>query len=441
MKKAKKILLAVIALFGFVGIINVANAAELKSNFLDNLCVVKEGNKLVVKFDMLKTIDLTGDDPVADLDITVNGSETYGRGKEDINVLKIVPNSTTCSVTEVDGPSAKKQFLVKGMTVANYYTINSNKEAFVKDEDVKVNIDVKAGDYTYESIEYSVKDGKIASIDSGIDRLGEIELEAVNHFHTTSDEYFQFVGEYEEGSYSIYQEVTLSDGIYIGRLISVADYKNKTTAEVIKELDAGVASGEGFEGYVTREDATVSKEAFATIKEKGYIIKMPQYEYVEGEEWVEPTLLYTWTFDGTKMKTTDVDVNLNLAIGNEEKEKNMKSLLPASKDKPLSLTFDHHGNLPEGTTVTVNVAGHYENGDKLVLYYYNGEKLEETSANLDVVDGYVTFVLEHCSEYVLAKEVGNNAQTSNIDVALYMTVAGISVAGIIALIISKKKIA
>ena len=111
----------------------------------------------------------------------------------------------------------------------------------------------------------------------------------------------------------------------------------------------------------------------------------------------------------------------------------------------MVIEFLHHGVLPTGTTVKVNVLGKYNNGDLVTLYYYNEETkaLEMVSKNLEVKDGFVELALEHCSEYVLAKEEekSNNAQTSSMSVTKYASIGVISLIAGIYLVVSKKRTA
>lgn len=154
-------------------------------------------------------------------------------------------------------------------------------------------------------------------------------------------------------------------------------------------------------------------------------------------------LMYSWTFDGAKMTSSDYNIDLKVNVGSSANEAAIKAAIPNTKDTPLYLQFNHHGNLPENTTVKVNVLGTYKDGEVLTLYYYNEEtkKLEEVSSGISVKDGFVEFNLAHCSDYVLVKDnkAPNNAQTSSLDIILYGTVAGISFIGIVGILIANKK--
>ena len=151
---------------------------------------------------------------------------------------------------------------------------------------------------------------------------------------------------------------------------------------------------------------------------------------------------YAWIFDGSKIDTTNFNVSLWITFDSSENLKKIESLIPAGKDNPLFLHFDHHGDLPLGTIVKIRVSDKYKNGEKLFLYYYNEStgKLEEVAKDIEVKDGYVEFGLEHCSDYVLARnDNSNNAQTSSMNITIYMIISLISFIGIISIIVIRKK--
>lgn len=152
---------------------------------------------------------------------------------------------------------------------------------------------------------------------------------------------------------------------------------------------------------------------------------------------------YMWVFDGTVMEHANYDLDLKITIGSSKNDKLIASLLPTTKDTPLHLDFAHHGELPKGTGVIINVDGIYNENDKLSLYYFNEEtkKLEEVDTEILFEDGIVGFELEHCSEYVLVKEnaAPNNAQTSSMNVLLYGGIAAICVGGVVFLSLGFKK--
>lgn len=242
--------------------------------------------------------------------------------------------------------------------------------------------------------------------------------------------------------------------------VNLQDYKSKLTIDLSKAIieETGVIAN--LDEIVTEElvgtgttpeepekvedkvvevtsNNLVSKDLLNEIKTNG--------NKVTYETKKDGKLNYAWTFDGAKMTTNELDVNLELIV-NAEDEVGISKLIPKTQEKPLILDFKHSGVLPVGTKVKVNVADTYKDGDKLTLYYYNEttKKLEEKVTNIEVKDGFVEFSLEHCSTYTLVREntAPNNAYTASMNVYLYSGLAAISLIGIILLVkTSKKKIA
>ena len=188
---------------------------------------------------------------------------------------------------------------------------------------------------------------------------------------------------------------------------------------------------------ITKDNNTVSKDVLNEIKTNG--------NKVTYESKKDDKVSYAWTFDGSKMTTNDLDVNLELIVNAEDKV-GISKLIPKTQEKPIILDFKHSGVLPEGTRVKVNISDTYKDGDKVTLYYYNEttKKLEEKVTNIEIKDGYVEFSLEHCSIYTLARvnTAPNNAYTASMNVYLYIGISIISLIGIGVLIkTGKKKIA
>lgn len=112
-------------------------------------------------------------------------------------------------------------------------------------------------------------------------------------------------------------------------------------------------------------------------------------------------VLYSWTFDGNQMDKT-LKVKSGIIFG-------ALNILDIDRitnhARRVDLSFYHSGELPKGTTVTVYVGNEFENEETLKFYYYNKEtqQMELVLNSLIVKDGFVTFPLEHCSDYVLTK--------------------------------------
>jgi hypothetical protein len=123
-------------------------------------------------------------------------------------------------------------------------------------------------------------------------------------------------------------------------------------------------------------------------------------------------LLYSWSFDGSQMTTTQ-KVKSGIIFG----AMNINEINSVTNfARRVDLTFFHSGELPKGTVVTVYVGNEFKDNEALKFYYYNKvtKQMELKISNLIVDDGYVSFPLEHSSEYILTKAVftyGEEEQT------------------------------
>lgn len=93
----------------------------------------------------------------------------------------------------------------------------------------------------------------------------------------------------------------------------------------------------------------------------------------------------------------------------------------AAEDSEI-IHFRHEGELPGKAEIKVKV-GFDDTGD-MGLYYYNPEtgKFELVNAKVIVKDGYATFEIEHCSDYVLSKV--DLTKTAETETKAAETVAG-----------------
>lgn len=118
------------------------------------------------------------------------------------------------------------------------------------------------------------------------------------------------------------------------------------------------------------------------------------------------SVLYRWSFRGADITDSDVAMSFDVEIGAEKEE--ISDIVPEDVDS-LGLDFSHSGKLPGRADVTVAVGAAFET-DELYLYYYNPEteSLELAAEKIAVVDGYATFPLLHCSNYILTSEMLRN---------------------------------
>ena len=153
----------------------------------------------------------------------------------------------------------------------------------------------------------------------------------------------------------------------------------------------------------------LSKDVFEAAKETG---KDSIFNIVDKNG----KLNYGWSFDGKKIKNTNVDVDLSINA-NTEKAKQIEEKIKQKDIKVLE--FAHHGELPAPATIKMNVSDQYKDGQKLYLNYWDETaKTPSTEIQKDIVvkDGYVEFTIDHCSTYFLStgkvsivkEEINNN---------------------------------
>ncbi len=184
----------------------------------------------------------------------------------------------------------------------------------------------------------------------------------------------------------------------------------------------------------TNEEGTISDAIIKSVKDGKTTASIYSY-----------SAYMTWLLDGTKITDTDKGFNANVRVGDEVDEKTTKKIeaLYGKGDKGLIIDFEHSGALPKGTSVVLYVSD-YDFADQVYnLYYYNEKtgKLELVVNNVkkEVEDGYVTRItvpIEHCSTYTLLP-AKNNAKTGVLNVVLYVSIAMVSVAGLV--FVFKKK--
>ena len=139
-------------------------------------------------------------------------------------------------------------------------------------------------------------------------------------------------------------------------------------------------------------------------------------------------LSYSWSFDKNKI---DDRISLDFNIDFESTKKEEIDNISGDMDK-IYLSFNHHGTLPSNAKIKVNVSSKFKDGDKLYLYYYNETtgNAEFVENNIEVIDGYAEFEINHCSEYFLTGAIVNGATNNpknlnHIIIGLVVVVLGL----------------
>lgn len=125
------------------------------------------------------------------------------------------------------------------------------------------------------------------------------------------------------------------------------------------------------------------------------------------------SFLYSWSFDKDEYKKNEFEFDLGIEFTSDNK-KEINDLIGETIEKKY-VSFSYHGELPSTATIKVPVSDKFKDGEKLILYYYNPEKniIEIIKSDVKVINGNVSFDIEHCSDYFLSKAVVKNAQGTN----------------------------
>ena len=128
---------------------------------------------------------------------------------------------------------------------------------------------------------------------------------------------------------------------------------------------------------------------------------------------IDGKFLYSWSFEKEEFKKHEFEFDLEIGFTSPNKEDIDK--LVDSEIKRKYISFNYHGDLPTTATIKVPVSDKFEEGEKLMLYYYNPDKdvIELIQSNIKVINGNVSFDIEHCSDYFLAKAIVKDAEGTN----------------------------
>lgn len=121
---------------------------------------------------------------------------------------------------------------------------------------------------------------------------------------------------------------------------------------------------------------------------------------------------YSWTFDKKEYNNKGFDFDMGIKF--KSPYQNQINDLISSRMKKEYVSFDYHGDLPSTATIKIPVSK-FEEGKRLNLYYYNDvtNKIETIDTNIKVINGYVTFDIDHCSDYFLTLSIVKEASGKN----------------------------
>ncbi|HHV12462.1 MAG TPA: hypothetical protein GXX75_19490 [Clostridiales bacterium] len=146
--------------------------------------------------------------------------------------------------------------------------------------------------------------------------------------------------------------------------------------------------------------------------------------------------IYSWSFGGSDLANSTkslTDVNLSLSVEKVSNDSNLNKLLNNGDSQEninngVVVRFNHHGELPGQVSVRI-YAGNLMNaqsGSRIYLYYYNSGtgKLEDLPYNSSYAvdaDGYITFQLIHCSDYVLLPKAADSSVVTSLSKQITVT--------------------
>ncbi len=155
-----------------------------------------------------------------------------------------------------------------------------------------------------------------------------------------------------------------------------------------------------------------------------------------------------WIFPSTapaeEMPAPDLNVFLNSVINDAIINANKKYNL----DDAIELKFEHSGQLPTGTSITVDLEGKFAPGTSLLIYHVEADNSLRLVSSNCVVDsnGCVTFAIAECSSYIVdANDISSSVFTksegsNNADnMMLYLVIAVVALLVIVAAFVVVKK--
>ncbi len=203
-------------------------------------------------------------------------------------------------------------------------------------------------------------------------------------------------------------------------IVAITSFTISVQAEAIKELPPYVeVSGVNENIYDVNKKIT-NDEVIVMLKQKN------------------SNLSYSWTFQKSELTSDIIKLNFELDFVSPNQE--VIDKLTSDVEKTY-LSFQHHGSLPSKASIHLYVGNKYKNGQKLYLYYYNDENdtIEYIAHNIKVVDGYIDFEIDHCSDYILTTTIVNSAVNNPKNMNYIIVGMVIVVIGLAAVTVFKTK--
>ncbi len=175
----------------------------------------------------------------------------------------------------------------------------------------------------------------------------------------------------------------------------------------LSDLDDAIAEAKENIVITLRDNDVLTKEHLNKIK------KANKNAYFIRKE--NSKTLYSWMITSRNISNQD-NISMNLSFISSNKAKFEKL---TDYREGIYLNFSYHGNLPKNTILRIFVGDKYSDGDKLNLYYLDGDKnaINYIKQEVQVTNGYAEISIDHCSEYFLTKATisGDNVKVVDND--------------------------
>lgn len=374
-----------------------------------------------------KTITITSDNVVGRLDVSSSNNGIASVSPKNVFIqnpgssgsITITANKvgiTTISVVASDNFATMDEEILAGQTKTITITVKEKPSPIILSKNNNINtlniegynlakIDnnnytlTVSNDVTSVNVIATAEDSKAKVTGVGVKELqtGENNIEVIVTAESGAQNKFNI-------------KVTRKDGYYLEDLDLVLNKSELQDADII--IDA---------------DSKIKKEEIAKIKDSKKTIRL---NYCDENK----KIVYSWILNGKEILTSE-ELTTSISFASENtKEIDMLS----NYANGLHISFKHTGDLPTGTKIKLYVGDKFEDGSIVNLYRYNNNKkqLDFVKDNLNVVDGYVAFDIEHCSEYFITmSNIGiiNKEESSSLNIFMIFTIIELIV--IIALVI------
>lgn len=273
--------------------------------------------------------------------------------------------------------------------------LGEGEKTIATDAIYSYSVTVEPADATVKEILWSVEDEEIAVINTELTRNGFCVLNAKSTGTTT------LVARTKDGGYTAYFTITISDIVTTDGVSTTA--KIDKVSDILADKTTGVTKAIL---RTTEENVVIEKDVLKDIFD---LAKTNSKEIAFSFTDDSGSELYSWTFDGKTITDTSkgissfkIDIDAKSEDLDEKSAADVKDIETTLKDVEKEVAhFENSGELPG--TASIKIKTSLTDTEDLHVYYYNpaDKTYELIDAKAPVVDGYVTFDINHCSDYVI----------------------------------------